>query len=151
MRSFFLLLLDLAPVPLEGSELDTLEADDEVVGEDDFEGEAGEEGGGAEEEAEQVLLEAELDGLQGLAAVLDHGELDDDGGDHDHQEQLVVEEVLEDVVLVVLQLTGVDLVEDLQQHEDVEEDGVVLAGLVIPVAHADGGGDAEEFGACVRT
>jgi hypothetical protein len=57
--------------------------------------------------------------------------------------------VLEDVVLVVLQLAGVDLVEDLQQHEDVEEDGVVLAGLIVPLGDADRRRNAKQFGAYI--
>lgn len=145
MRSFFLLFLDFAPVVLECSNFDTLWANDEIVGKDNLEGKGGEEWGGSEEETEQVLLEAELDGLKGLASVLDHGELDDDGGNNNHQEELVVEEVLEDVVFVVLELTGVDLVEDLEQHENVEENGVVLSSLIVPVTHTNGWGDTEQF------
>ena len=116
-----------------------------MFGEDRLEDEAGEEGGRTEDQAKQVLLETELHSLEGLSAVFDHGELDDDGGHQDDQEQLVVEEVLEHVDLVWLQLTSVDLVEHLEEHEDVEEDGVVLAGLIVPLAHSDGGGDAEQL------
>jgi len=75
--------------------------------------------------------------------------LDDDGGNKNNQEELVVEEVFEDVEFIVLQLTGVDLVEDLQQNEDVEKDGIVLSGLVVPLTHTDGRGDAEQFGAYI--
>lgn len=107
------------------------------MGEDNLEGEAGQERGGSQQQAEQVLLEAQFDALKGLSSVLDHGELDDDGGHDDDQEELVVEEVLEDVVLVVLQLSGVDLVEDLQQDENVEEQGVVLSSLLVPFADTD--------------
>ena len=137
MSFFLLFLLNLLPVVGEGAELNALGTDDQVIGEDDLEGKAGKERGGSKKEAEQVLFEAELDSLERFAAVLDHGELDDDGGHHDDQEQLVVEEVLENVHLIVLQLTCVDLVEHLQQHEHVEEDRVMLAGLVVPVAYSD--------------
>lgn len=145
MRSLFLLFLNLAPVVLEGTEFNALEADNEIVGEDDFEGKTGEERGGAEKKAEEVLLEAELNSLEGLATILNHGELDDDGSHQNDEEEFVVEEVLEDVVLIVLQLTSIDLVEHLQQHEDVEEDWVMLTGLIVPVAHSNRWGNAEEF------
>lgn len=148
-RSFLFLFVagGLLPVELEGgANFDSVKADDEVFGEDRLEDEAGEEGGRTEDQAKQVLLETELHGLEGLSTVFDHGELDDDGGHQDDQEQLVVEEVLEHVDLVGLQLTSVDLVEHLEEHEDVEEDGVVFAGLIVPLAHSDGGGDAEQLG-----
>lgn len=146
MRSLLLLLLHLAPVVLESSDLHSLEADDQVVRQDHLESQARKDGGRSEQEAEQVFSEAQLDSLKGLSTVLDHGQLDDDGGNDDYEEELVVEEVLEDIVFVALELTSIDLVEDLQQDEDVEEDRIVLACLVIPFAHADGGGNAEEFG-----
>jgi hypothetical protein len=146
MRSLLLLLLHLAPVVLEGSNLHSLGADDQVVRQDHLESQARKDGSRSEQQAKQVLPEAKLDSLEGLSTILDHGQLDDNGGHHDHEEELVVEEVLEDVVLVVLELTSVDLVEDLQQDEDVEEDRVVLAGLVVPLTHTDRGRNAEQFG-----
>lgn len=120
-----------------------------MVREDDFEEETREEGAGAEEEAEEVLLEAEFNALEGLSTVFDHGQLDDDGADENDQEQFVVEEVFEDVVLVRFQLSGVDFVEDLEEHENVEEDGFVFAGLIVPFADSDRRGDSEDFGTCV--
>ena len=44
-----------------------------------------------------------------------------------------------------LELSGVDFVEDLEQDEDVEEDRVVLSGLIIPVPNADGRGNSEDL------
>lgn len=107
------------------------------MGKDNLEGKTGQDRGGSQQQAKQVLLEAQLDALERLSSVLDHGQLDDDGGNDDDQEELVVEEVLKDVVLVVLQLSGVDLVEDLKQHEHVEEDGVMLSCLLVPLADSD--------------
>ena len=135
-----LLLLDggLFPVELDGlSKFNSVEGYDEVVGEDDLEQQSREHGAGAKQQAEQVLLEAEFDGLEGFASVLDHGELDDDGADEDDQEKFVVEEVFKYVVFLSLQLSGIDLVEDLQQHEHVEEDRIVFSGLIVPVSHTD--------------
>jgi hypothetical protein len=130
--------LGFLPVELEAfSDFDSVLADDEVVRQNDLEEQAREEGGGTEEETEQMFLEAEFDGLEGLVTILNQCELDDDGADKDGQEQLVVEEVLEDVVFVSLQFAGVDFIEDLQQHEYVEEDRVMLAGLIIPVTDTD--------------
>ena len=72
-----------------------------------------------------------------LYPPFDHGELDDDGADQNDQEELVVEEVLEDVVLVGFELPGVDFVEDLKEHENVEENGLMFAGLIIPFTHTN--------------
>ena len=107
------------------------------MGKDNLEGKAGQNRGGSEQQAKQVLLEAQLDALKGLSSVLNHSQLNDDGGDDNNQEELVVEEVLKDVVLVVLQLSGVDFVEDLKQDENVEEDGVMLSSLLVPLADSN--------------
>ena len=71
--------------------------------------------------------------------------MDDNGADNDDQEHLVVEKLLENVVFVRLQLTSVDFVEDLQQDKDVEENRVVLACFVIPVAYVDWRGNSEDL------
>lgn len=113
---------------------------------DHLESQARKERSRSKQEAKQVFLEAEFDSLEGLSTVLDHGQLDDDGGNHDHEEELIIEEILEDIVFMVLELTSVDLVEDLQQDEDVEEDGVMLTGLIVPVTNTDRGRNAEQFG-----
>lgn len=95
---------------------------EERGGDGDLENEPSEDGEGAETRANEVLAEGERHGLEGLAAELHAQILDDQGGHHDGQEQSVVEEVLKHVQLGGFELPGVDLVEDLQQHEHVEED-----------------------------
>lgn len=72
-----------------------------------------------------------------MSSELDTGELDGDGEDEDDEEERVVEEVLKDIDLGRLQLPSIDLVEDLQQHEGMEEDTVVLSGLDRPLLRAD--------------
>lgn len=59
-------------------------------------------------------MEGKLDSVHWTAAVLDHGQLDDNCCDQDDQEQRIVEEVLEDVGFSGFQFSGVDLVENLQ-------------------------------------
>ena len=71
--------------------------------------------------------------------------MDDDGADEDDQEEFVVEEVFEDVVFMSLEFSSVDFVEDLEQDEDVEEDRVMLSGLIVPVTNADGRGNSEDL------
>lgn len=118
-----------------------------MSGQDGLLHEGSEQRQGTEQETDDVLFEGEVDSLQGLASELDDTELNDEGEDQDSHEQRVVEEVLEDVDFLVLELSSVDFIEDLKQHEDVEEDGVVLACLIIPVLHSDGRGNIENFGA----
>lgn len=72
--------------------------------------------------------------------------MDDDGAHNDNQEKLVVEEILEDIVLISFELPRIDFVEDLEKHENVEKDGVVLSSLVIPITDSDRTWDAEDLG-----
>lgn len=81
--------------------------------EDSLEQKAGEKGSRAQQQAKQVFFEAEFHSLQGLATILDHGELNDDGSHHNDQEKFVVEEILEDIVFVRLEFTSIDFIEDL--------------------------------------
>ena len=60
--------------------------------------------------------------------------MNDYGANQDDDEQRVVEEVGKYVQLATLQLTAVYLIEDLKQHENVKEDRIMLARLVIPFA-----------------
>lgn len=53
--------------------------------------------------------------------------LDDEGAKDNAAEDGVVEDAFEDIALAV-DLAGVDLVEQLHQHEGVEDDGVVFGG-----------------------
>jgi len=71
--------------------------------------------------------------------------LDDDCTNNNHQEQFVVEEVLENVVLVSFEFSCVDLIENLKQHKNVEEDRVVLSCFIIPVSDSNGAGDSKDF------
>ena len=74
-----------------------------------------------------MFFRCERSASEGFSSVLDHDDLDCNGYDHDDQEQSVVEETLEYVVLLGTQLTSVDLVEHLHEHECVEQDGIVVA------------------------
>jgi len=150
LSSFFFLLLDLSPVVLEGVKLDSLRADNQVVGKKNLEGQSGQEWGGSEQQAKQILLEAELDSLERSSSVLDHGKLDDNGSNNNNQEEFVVEEVFEDVGFIGFEFSCVDFVEDLEEHKDVEEDGVVLSGLVVPFSDVNGWRNAEELGTLIR-
>ena len=87
---------------------------------------------------------------EGLSSVLNACELNQNGDEEDDEEEGVVEEVGEDVQLSFLQFPGVDFVEDLHQDKGVEEDAVVFAGLVVPLADADGRLDVEELGTFVK-
>jgi hypothetical protein len=71
--------------------------------------------------------------------------LDDNCAYHNHEEQFVIEEALENVILISLQFTGVYFVEYLQQDEYIEENRVVLASFVIPVFHVNRGRNSEKF------
>jgi hypothetical protein len=55
--------------------------------------------------------------------------LDDQGAEEDKEEDRVVEKALEDVEFIGLKLAGVDFVEELEHHEDLEEDGVMHSGF----------------------
>ena len=50
----------------------------------------------------------------------------------------------------MLELTSIDFIEDLEQNEDVEEDGVVLASFFVPVLHTDGRWDVKNLGAYIN-
>lgn len=109
-----------------------------------------ENGQGSNTQANQMLVQVEGNGLEGLSSELDARELHGEGHQENDDKQRVVEEVGEDVELGLLQLPGVDLIEDLHQHEGVEEDAVVLAGLVGPFSHTDRGLDSEDLRACIE-
>lgn len=81
-----------------------------------------------------------------MSSEFDTSQLDEDGEDEDDEEEGVVEEVLENVDFRRLQLTGIDLVEDLHQDETVEEDAVVLSAINSPLLNADRRLDAQKFG-----
>ena len=74
--------------------------------------------------APKVLLDGKRNGTHVPSTVLDDDDLDGKGGDGDHDEEPVVEEGGEDVELAFSQLARVDLVEQLHEHEGLEDDGV---------------------------
>jgi hypothetical protein len=93
-----------------------------------------------------MFFTSKRDGSEGVSSEFDTSQLDENGEDEDDEEERVVEEVLEDVDFRRLKLTGVDLVEDLHQHETVEEDAVVLSAIISPLLNADRRLDAQQFG-----
>lgn len=107
---------------------------DQVFRQNELNEKPGKEGAGSQKDAKGIFEGAELNSLQGSSSELDHDQLDDDGADQDDDEEWVVEEVLEDVNLRWLQFSGIDFVENLEHHENVEEDGIVLSGFLVPVA-----------------
>lgn len=101
--------------------------------------------GGAQSDADNVLLESKRRDSEVPAAEADQQELDAECEQQNQDEQLVVGEVLEHVELFVFKLAAVDFVEELQHDEGVEEDGVVPAGLIVPlgVLQSNRGSDSE--------
>jgi len=115
-----------------------------MVRKDAFEEQAGQQRGGSQKETKEIFLEAELHCFHRLSSVLNHSQLDDDSADNYDKEKFIVEEAFKHVSLLILELPCIDFIEDLQQHEHVEKDGVVFAGLVIPIFYANGWGNTEE-------
>jgi hypothetical protein len=76
--------------------------------------------------------------------------LNDDGGNNDNKEELVVEKVLEDIVFLVFEFSCIDFVEDLKEHEDIEENRVVFSGFIIPVLDSNGRGNSEDFRTLIK-
>jgi len=60
---------------------------------------------------------------------LDHYDLHDDGNEHDHKEHLILENAIEHVELSLEQLSGVDLIEHLHEHEGLEDKSEVQSLL----------------------
>jgi hypothetical protein len=71
--------------------------------------------------------------------------LDNNGGDNDNKKELVVEKVLEDIVFLVFEFSCIDFVEDLKEHEDIEENRVMFSGFIIPVFDSNGRGNSKNF------
>ena len=136
----------LFPIEWPASELNSVFADNNVIGQDCLRQQTIHQWWWTQHQAQQVLIKGQLHCLHRLSTVLDHSQLDDNCRNQDYQEQWVVEEVLKHINLTDLQLSGVDLVEYLQQHEHVEKDWVVLTCLVVPLLDVDWWWDAEYFG-----
>lgn len=97
----------------------------EVLDRDELEEQSPWQGKEAKCDANEVLLNAELSTLGEGASVLNHGQLHDHGEDDDAEEHAIAEESFEDVQFSFLDLSGVDLVEHLEHHEDLEHKGEV--------------------------
>jgi len=80
---------------------------------------------GPDGEADEVLVESQRDCSQGGASVLDHQDLDTNCGEDNREEEEVVEEAGEDVELFLAEFSCVDLVEDLDEDEGMEDQGIV--------------------------
>lgn len=120
---------------------------EEELGRNGSEELVGDEGDGTDGDADEVLVPVEGGGADEGAGELDEDDLEDDGDDDDHPEHAVGEDVLKHVGLVV-DLSGVELVEDLHEDEGVEDEGVVLGGFGA-VAKTATDGDVEEDGTLV--
>lgn len=64
---------------------------------------------------------------QGTATILDHDVLNDEGEDGDKDEPPIVADTGANVEFLLSKLTGVELVEELHEHECLENHGVKLA------------------------
>ena len=77
-----------------------------------------------------MLLPGKRNCSDRLATILNEGALYNNGKNNDEKEEQVVEETLENIVDLA-QLTGVDLVEHLHEHEGMENEGIVLNLLIV--------------------
>jgi hypothetical protein len=93
--------------------------------------------GTAYEDALQVLTKAERDQLEGLASELHDEDLAEEYRDNDHDEEVVVKEIGEDVDFLLLELAGIEKVENLQKDENIEEDREMFSVLLVPVILGD--------------
>lgn len=78
-------------------------------------------------DADNLLNCVQWNSLEGTSSNIDEGNLDDDDDHKNDKESDVVEEVSEDVVLVIQELSGIDHVEDLAHDESLEDNSVNLA------------------------
>jgi len=84
---------------------------------------------GSDHQADHVLFGVQWVSLYGSTSILDHAHLDDKGEDGDVHEQHVSENTFEHVLFTLLKLSGVDLIENLHEHESLEHKGEVEALL----------------------
>ena len=87
---------------------------------------------GSDDDALNVDLGVQRHQLEGEASVLHDEQLQHEDANDDDDEQVVDEDVGEDVELVLLQLAGIQEVEDLQEDENVEENRQMLPVLLAP-------------------
>lgn len=107
------LLLPVLPEQCEGIH--------ERLGDEDLDEDVPDDSGGSNNDAVDVSAEGEGDQFEGLSAIGDNKELTDEDACDNDDEEIVVEEVSEDVELIFLEFPCVEEVEDLEEHEDVEE------------------------------
>lgn len=74
-------------------------------------------------EAVKVLVHVKWVALNGLTTIFNHSHLHEYSEDSDENEQPVAEESVEHINLSELNLSGVDLIEYLHEHKDLENVG----------------------------
>ena len=79
-----------------------------------------------------MLVESQRMGSESSASELDHDDLHDGNEALDSEVQPVIHDALEDIPLTLQEFSGVNGVEDLHEHENVEEDSEVVAVEIIP-------------------
>jgi hypothetical protein len=79
-------------------------------------------------------LDCERCASQRIPTELNHKDLYDDCNGHDQEEHVVVEEAAEHIELMLLQLSAVDLVENLEEYEGMEENCEVESFVHRPVS-----------------
>ena len=78
-----------------------------------------------------------------MSSIFYTGELNGKSKDQNDKEKRIVEEIAENIDLAWFELSGIDLIEDLQENESVEKDTVVLSRLIIPLLNSDRGRNTE--------
>lgn len=91
---------------------------------------------GTDENTFEVLVHGKRDEHEGFSSDLDDDDLEDEDTGHDEEEEIVIEEVFKDIKLLLLELTSVEKVEDLQEDKDIEEDTQVLSVGLVPLIHS---------------
>lgn len=80
-------------------------------------------------EADSLISVGQWSGSEWATTILNHAVLNHEAENHDDDEPSVVAEAFEDVVVLVTELTSIDLVEELHEDEALEDNGVELALL----------------------
>ena len=79
-----------------------------------------------------MLISAERNKLEGFASILNNEELENKDADDDNDKEIVEEEIREDIEFCLLQFSGVEEVENLEEDKYVEEESQVLTIFFIP-------------------
>ena len=74
--------------------------------------------------AEDLFILIKWNCLEGTSSEVYKNDLDDKDQEQDDNESVVVEEISKDIVLLVLEFTGIDHVKDLSHDECLEDNGV---------------------------